>query len=390
MIGRGAKEVSPDSLEEMIESMGGDLSATVSIDSTVLTFHVSADVLDKALDLLRLIVLQPEFSEEALAAVRRTYYYELAEKRRNAEFVGHRHLLRVLFENHPYQTATFAEDVLKYVSLRDILAFYARYYRPNNAFFLVSGDVDGPAVARKIGQRFGAWVRRDVDRSLPPSPSPNLKERVCFIDHPTSEGFVVFVGNLAMPPLSPDYYPFLVLNQVLGGTMGSRLFMNLRESKGYAYEAFSEAESFRSCGVYWARARVTSETIHAAVLEIVRELRSLSSEKVAPEEIEQAKSFLIGNLPLKFNSLESYSERLSQVVALGLGPAHWGNASDNLMLVNSDRVLEAGQRYLVQTPVVIIVGNREWAAQALRDFSVVEVYDSTGAFKLSLRQGVEK
>jgi zinc protease len=390
MIGRGTKEVSADNMENMIESIGGDYSVTVFIDYTVLTFHVPAEFVDKAIDLLRLMVLQPEFSEQEVNTAKRIYSYELRDMEKNPEFIGPRQLFRVLFEGHPYQISTHSWDVIKYITPKDIAAFYTRFYRPNNSIFIVSGDVGGPAMAQKIGHQFAAWIRRDIDRTWPPAPQPNNKERVCFIDHPTSEDFVLFVGNLVMPPTGPDYYPFLVLNQVLGGTMASRLFMNLRESKGYAYDAFSEAGFFRACGVYWARARVTPETIHPAVQEIVRELRSLSSEKAVPEEIEQAKSFLIGNLPLKFDSLEGYSEKLAQVVALGLGAAHWNKASDNLMLVNADKVLEVAQRYLPQTPVVVIVGNREWAAQALRDFSVVEVYDSTGTFKMNLRKGVEK
>jgi len=390
MIGRGTLELSADNIEREMDAMGGDFSAAVSVDYTVLTFHVLSEYLDRTLALLRPMILQPVFTEQELAVVRRTYFYELMDKRKNPDFVGQRQLLRILFENHPYKTATYAEDVVKYVMVKDVQAFYSRFYRPENAVLIVSGDVEGQAAARKIGQHFASWVRRDFERPSLPALAPNTKERVCFIDHPTSEEFVIFVGNLAMAPTSPDYYPFLVLNQVLGGTMGSRLFMNLRESKGYAYEAFSEAEFFRACGVYWARVKVAPETIHAAVQEVIKEMRALASEKAVPEEIEQAKSFLIGNLPLGLESFEGYSEKLAQVVALGLGAGHWNKVSDNLMLVNREKVLEAAQRYFPPAPVVVIVGNRAWAEQALSDFNLVEIYDSMGALKMTLRKGVEK
>jgi predicted Zn-dependent peptidase len=390
MIGRGAREFSADDLENMIESMGGDFSAAVFMDYTVLTFHVLGEHFGRALDVLRLMVLAPEFKDSEVSTVKRVYSYELRELEKDPLLTGRRQLLRVLFEGHPYQASTSSWDVIKYIGAKDLQAFYTRYYVPNNAVFVVSGDVDGPAVAREVGRRFNSWVGRSVERPPLPPPPVNSKERICFVDQPTSQDAVIFVGQLVMSPTSPDYFPFLVLNQLVGGTMNSRLFMNLRESKGYAYEAFSEAEFFGTCGVFCARAKVTSETIHDAVQEIIKEFRDLASEKFQPAEIEEAKSFLVGHLPLRFEPLQGYAARLAQVVALGLDAGHWNRITDSLMLVNTENVLEAAQKYLAAVPVVVIVGNRQWAAEALKDFNLVEVYDSTGALKTNLRQGAEK
>lgn len=390
MIGRRTKEFSADDLENMIESIGGDFSVSVSLDHTVLTFHAPAEHTDRALELLRLMILSPEFPELEVATAKRIVSYELRDLERDQEFLGRRQLFRVLFDGHPYKASTFSWDVIRRVTPKDIEAFYGRFFRPNNTVLLVSGDVAPPASNQKLTLPFAPWVRRDVDRTPPPAPKPNAAERVSFVDLPASEDFTVFVGNLAMAPTSLDYYPFLVLNQVLGGTMASRLFMTLRESKGYAYDAFSQATFFKSCGVFWAKARVTPETIGASVQEIIRELRVLAAERIVPDELEQAKSFLIGNLPLRYRSLEGYAEKLAQVVALGLTETDWNRATDSLMLVNADRALEVAQRYFTLVPVVVIVGNRERALPALSGFNTVDVYDSAGAFVMTLVKGVEK
>jgi zinc protease len=389
MMGRGGRTYSAEDMENRIESIGADFSVDVSLDDTVLTMHFSAEALDGALGLLKLMVLEPDFPDAEFNAVKRVYHYELLEKKKDPEFIGRRQLLRILFKGHPYETGTYAEDVIKYVSTRDAAAFYGRFYAPNNAVLAASGDLDPVATARKVSQYFNTWSRRDVEKTAPPSPPANLKERVCFIEHPTSDEAVIFAGNVIMPPTAPDYFPFLVLNQLLGGTTGSRLFMDLRESKGYAYRAFSAAEFFRVCGVYWAKAWVPTDKIYLSVQEIIKVLRGLAAEKAEPVEIEEAKSYLIGNLPLKFEPLDGYAARLARVIALGLGDAHWNKASDNLMLVNVEKVLQAAQKYFPAPPVIVIVGNRQWAAEALKDFPEVEVYDSAGVFKTTLHKGAE-
>jgi zinc protease len=390
MIGRGTRVLSAEAVEEQIEAIGADFSVTVTMDYTALRLNVLEEHLDQALAIFRQIVLEPQFSDLEVSNAKRTYFYELLAEAKNPEFVGRRLLLRLLFEGHPYQRACYPKEAVPRLNPRDIAAFYGRFYRPNNAVFLLTGNLNLAVAARKVSRHFGTWAAQMVERVSPPSPAPNTGERICFIDHPGAQDASIFVGNVAMPASSPDHFAFQVLNQILGGTTGSRLFMDLREAKGYAYSAFSEARFYRSAGAYWAKAEVPRESIHAAVTEIFNELRLLSAERLGPDEIEAAKSFLIGHLPLGFESPEDFSARLADVTGLGLDDQHWARLPEGLVLVNVEKVLEVAQRIFPPVPLVVIVGNREWAGQVLGDFDVVEIYDSNGAFSMTLHKGVER
>ena len=390
MIGRGTRVLSDGQIENMIEAIGADYSANALMDYTVFRFHVFEEHLDRALLVMRIMLLEAVFTERALAAVKRLAFYEHLDRAKDPEELGWRHLLRVLFEGHPYRVATYNEDVIRDIGSRDVAAFYNRFYAPDNAVFLVSGNVNSESIKRKVSEHFRQWGRRDVRRPQVPAPSPNDRERVCFIENPNAQDATVFVGNVAMDSQHPDFFPFLVLNQALGGTTRGRLFMNLRESKAYAYYAFSEAEFFRSSGVFWARARVTPEHIYPAVQEIFREKRSLSSDKAVASEIEEAKAYLIGNLPLRFETFEGFSEWTARIAALELGPDHWDRSLESIMLVNLEKVQAAGQRYFSPTPVVVVVGRREWILDHLRDFRVVEIYDPSGVLKQTLIKGEER
>jgi len=168
------------------------------------------------------------------------------------------------------------------------------------------------------------------------------------------------------------------------------LFMNLRESKGYASYAFSGADFFKSCGVFWVRAKVTPEVIRDSVQEILKEIGPAAVEKVSSFEIEQAKSFLIGNFPLKNEPLSRFSMEVARIKTFNLGEDHWNKYYENIILVNLERVLETAQRFLQAQPVVVIVGNMDLVDDGLREFDKVDIYDINGNLSLTINKGGEK
>lgn len=388
MMGKGTKLFSADYIENLVESLGAQFSVNVFMDYTVLTIQVLEEYLVRAIRILRLMVLDATFTERELGAVRRTAFWGLYEKKKDPEVLGWLQLLRALFENHPYRIATYNEEVIKFIAPRDVASFYARFYRPGNAAVLVSGNIDGAAVAQMIGSHFGGWSGSPEERVDVPPPAPNNRERLCYVEAPDLAAATIFAGNVVMASSDPDFFPFLVLKQVLGGTTRSRLFMSLRESKGYATYAFSETEFFRTCGVYWTRALVRPEFIAPAVREIVREVGALAADAPAvPSEIEEAKSYLIGNLPMRFESLEGFADWMARHIALGLDQAQWDKGPEQLKLVDVERARETAKRYLSGRPLVVIVGRPEWLGSISRDFDAIEVYNTAGELKHILRKG---
>lgn len=387
MIGRGTKLLSSEYLEGMVESLGAQFSSAVLMDYTVFTVHVLPEHLDRAIFALRLMALEAVFTERELGTVRREALGELFEQRRNPEVIGWRRLLGALFEGHPYRAATGSEEAVKLVTTRDVADFYGLYYRPGNSAVLVSGNIDAADAAKKVESHFGAWAGRAAERPAVPAPPASVRDRVCFVETPDPESATIFAGNVIMDSSDPDFFPFLVLKQVLGGTTRSRLFMNLRESKGYAYYAFSETEFFRSCGVYWARARVRPESIAPAVREIVREIGALAADPAVPSEIEEAKSFLVGNLPMRFESIGGFSDWMARYIALGLDETQWDKGPERFKLVDVERVQATARKHLASRPVVVVVGRREWIGLYLGVFDLVEVYDIHGELLYTLTKG---
>jgi len=388
LLPRGTQMLSSSDIEEIIESIGGNFSNSTSLDCSVFTFNFLEEYLDQALEILSKMILQPVFLETELENEKRNLFYALLEKGRDVDFVARRLLLRVLFGKHPYQKSIFNEDVIKNIKQKDILDFFDKFYRPNNAILILTGNLNLTTATRKVSHYLNTWQKTDLDRPFLPAPEPNEKDKICFVDIPQAKDSTIYMGNISLPITSPDYFPFLVLNQVLGGTPISRLFMNLRESKGYAYYAFSEAEFYKSCGIFLVSAKVTPEVSYTSIQEILKEISSVVQEKISNFEIEQAKSSLIGNFPLSIEKYDHLSSQISKIEAFNLGEEHWGKYYENIMLVDSEKVFEVAQLYHLTTPVIVIAGSKNSVIDFLRAFEKIEVYNSKGIFQYNITKGV--
>jgi zinc protease len=390
MLSRGTPLVSASDIEERLEAIGGEFSARATFDFSQLSLLFLDEYLDQALETMSLMALQPAFSDREVAGLRFTRRYEMLQEERNPEFIGRRQLLRALFGDHPYSKGLIGQDVFRNIRRRDVADFYERFYRPNNALVVLAGNLNLTAAARKVSRYFSTWKESEVPRLPAPAPEANRQERICLVDLPRAKDATLFVGNLVFPIDDPDFFPFLVLNQTLGGTPNSRLFMNLRESKEYAHFAFSGLEFYRSSGVFSVRARVIPSACHAAVQEILGEINRIGREKVTTFELEQAKSYLIGNFPLQVGRLESMTQRVSEMMSYTLGDAYWNKFYDSIMLVDSDSVLGVGGKDLLAPPVVVVVGDKAALTEYLREFPKVEVYDVKGALLYTMLKGVEE
>ena len=384
MLDQGTTGASASRIEERVDALGGSLSIAVQPDQTQISLTFLEEYLDSALELLAEMILQPLWTEQEIANVRRSLAFTLRDRENDPDFLARRLLIRQLYRNQAAREALLSSDLFRNVRLRDVADFTARFYRPNNALLVLAGNINLRTAVRKISHFFNTW--QPLPLGLPPAPSPraNSDLRVCLMDVPSAGECTICLGNIGPPASSPDYFSLLVFNQLLGGTLNSRLLLNLRESKSYAYFAFSENVFLATHSIFFIRAKVRAEAADSSILEILRELRRAMTERITPAEIEQAKSYLLGNFPLSIEPLERFSARVAELQAYRLGPDYWGRFMENIMLVNAETVQEAVQKLPLLTPVVVLAGDLSFLADHLKSFEKVEVYDKKGSLLYTL------
>jgi predicted Zn-dependent peptidase len=390
MLSRGVSYLTSSQIEEIIESVGGNFSIYTYPDYSVFSFTFLEEYLDNSLNLVSKMMRRPTFLKREIENEKRAMYYDLREKNKDPEFVAERQLSRLLFRNHPYKKSTYNEDVIKNLNQRALVSFFNRYYRPNNALLIFTGNLNLKTAVRKVIRYFSAWRRKELESPSIPLLEPYDKEKICLVDLPGAKDATIYLGNIVSPLSGQDVFPFIVLNQVLGGTHTSRLFMNLRESKGYAYYAFSELDFFKNCSVFFVKARVRPEVTYPSIKEILQEIDKITKEEIPSSEIEQAKSYLIGNFPLQIQTFDKLSSRISEIKALDLGEEHWSKYYENIMLVSSERVFETARKYPLLTPVVVIVGDKNIIIDHIKEFKEVFVYDNKGILQYTIKKGEDK
>jgi zinc protease len=390
MLVRGTLELTEADITERIESMGGHLSITTDPEATVFAFEFLEPYLDQAVELLSQIILRPVFNDVEVGAVRYKIYYDLFEKEKDAAFVAKRQLLRELFRNHPYASGYSKKEAIKNIRQADLIQFFQTHYFPNRAHIILSGNLTLGMAVRMVSHNFNTWVRGPEAAPPPPPPSANNALRVLFIDVPQASDGMVYLGNIVPAMTSPDYFPLLVFHQVLGGSVNSRLILNLRESKGYAYYVFSQIETFPGFNVFLIRARLAPPFVYPAVQEIMNELRLNATHPLPEAEVEQAKTFLIGDFPLSLERLENLSAKIAELKMFNLSDDFWSRYEENILLVNGDRVFKLAQSLVLLTPVIVITGDKRLLADQLKYFDRVDIFDAQGTFQYSLSKETEK
>jgi zinc protease len=228
MLNEGTANYSSRQLAEEIERLGASVSANASDDFTIAAASVLSLYSSPGLRLLSEIVLRPTFPESELDLYKRNTLEHLKFQRSQPGFLAGEQSARLIFGQHPYAKAAPTPEEVENLSRQTLIDHHARTYVPNTATFMIVGDVKTDEVVAEIEELFGGWQPGEKKApAFPEFPVRNTRS-LTIVDRPGSAQSNIVLANLAIERTHPDYFPMLVMNQVLGAGASSRVFMNLR------------------------------------------------------------------------------------------------------------------------------------------------------------------
>jgi len=380
MLNEGTENYSSLQLADEIERLGAHISVHASDDFTVLSASTLSLYSSEILRLAGEIALRPTFPETELDLYRRNTVEHLRFQRSQPGFLANEQAARLVFGEHPYaRVSPTAADIEK-LTRQELSAAHSRTFRPNNATFIVVGDVDREALLSEINDLFGNWPKADVESGSLSGFADRSGRTLTIVDRPGSAQSNIVLANLAIERKNPDYFPILVMNQVLGAGASSRVFMNLREEKGYTYGAYTRIDAKKLGGDFEATAEVRTAVTGDSLKEFFYELNRIRDEAVPAEELKDAQNFLTGVFPLRAETQEGLTNLIVNQLLYDLPKDYLETYRRNIEAVTVEEVQRVAKEYVRPDEMaIVIVGDAKEIISQVESYSdSIELFDTEG------------
>jgi predicted Zn-dependent peptidase len=277
-----------------------------------------------------------------------------------------------------------SERSVRALTIEQLRAFYASRYTPHGTTVVLVGDVsvtDGLAMVEKV---LGGWSGSAVTLNTRPDSAlviPRGIRIVRKVDAPQSE---LRVGHVGPERLTPDYFPLVLCNAILGGLFSSRLNLNLREEHAYTYGAHSGVDWRRWAGPFSMDAAVQSDVSAAAVSEILKEFDRIRAEPVTESELSLAISYLDGVFPIRFETTRAIASALATQAIYKLPADYYDTYRANIRAVTAADILRVAQAHFDPAKLqVVAVGDpsaisEPLAALGIGEVTVIDPVDTLG------------
>jgi predicted Zn-dependent peptidase len=281
---------------------------------------------------------------------------------------------RVLYgPRHRYGTPTGGTaETVKTFTPDDLREFYSSTFRPDHATILAIGDVTPDKVMPLLEKSFGAWKASGAaapKQTIAAVDEP-AERTVYIVDKPGAAQSQIRIGWIGVPRATPDYFPLVVMNTILGGSFSSRLNMNLREQHGYTYGASSQFDMRAAAGPFSAAAGVQTDKTKESLTEFFNELNGIL-KPIPSEELSRAKNYVALRYPGGFETTSDISRQLENALVFRLPDNYFSTYVQNIQAVTAADVARVAQKYIAPGRfAVVVVGDQKAIEPGIRSLNL--------------------
>jgi zinc protease len=374
MLNEGTTKKSKAQFDEAVDLMGADVSVGSyggSVSSLTRYFNDAFLLMTEALR-------NPAFPQSSFEKLKSQTLTSLKADERSAKAISGRVVNAISFGvNHP-SGEFVSEASVNAISLDDVKSAYKKYITPSRGYLTFVGDIT-PAAAKALATKaLGDW--KGTTLTLPKlAPVSNVAQtEIALIDVPTAVQSEITVANLVELPLSsPDYHAVLLANEILGGGSDAKLFRNLREQHGFTYGAYSSTGAGRFQTKFSANAAVRNEKVDSAVVEFLKEINTMRTEKVSADDLKNAKNLYNGSFALGLENPARMATFASNILINNLPKDFYRTYLQKINAVTADDILRVSKKYFGHDNArIVIVGEQETVLPGLKKLGyAVKLYD---------------
>ena len=352
LLGRGTSNISKDDFNEKVDFLG----ANVSFFSTGAFASSLKKYFPEILGLMADGVMNSKFTQEEFDKEVQITLDGLKSDEKNVTSAARR-VENVLTygKNHPFGEFTSKKSVEK-ITLQDVKNNYATYYKPNNAYLVIEGDINPKKIKKLVKSLFSDWKKGEIPGYTMPETKSVAATEINFVNMDNAvQSEIAVINNIDLTLGDKDYYAALIANNILGGGGTARLFMNLREDKGYTYGSYSRLSQSRYAGTFRASASVRNVVTDSSVVEIQKEINKIRYQKVTAEELANSKEEYIGGFVMDVQKPRTVANFALNIARYNLPKDFYENYIKNIKAVTLDDVQNAAIKYFTGDKAKIVI-----------------------------------
>ncbi len=386
MLDEGTTRRNALQISDQLAQLGANLSTGSRLDISSVSLEALKESLDPSLAIYADVILHPSFPQTDFERLKKQRLAQIQQEKADPVGLALRIFPGLLYgEGHAYSnpwTGSGTETSTARIKRDDLVRFHQAWFKPNHATMIVVGSTTMAEIKPKLERLFSRWRPGEVPAKSIGTVSQQPRRVVYLMDRPGSLQSVIIAGNVAPPKANPKEVTIQTMNSVLGSDFSSRVNMNLREDKHWAYGAYTFFRDARGQRPFVAYAPVETEKTKEAVVELDKELRGIIKDRpITPEELSRAQASLTLTLPGSWETMAALSGAIADIVGFGLDDRYYDTFADKVRAQTVQSLTEvAGEVVHPDQLIWVIVGDRSKIEPGLRELKLGEIrlIDSDG------------
>lgn len=358
LLDEGAGDLDSQAFQARLEALALELSFHAGRDTVGAGMRTLTGNRDEAFDLLRLALSEPRFDAEPVARVRNQIEAHLRQSAEDPGDLASRRFFAAAYPDHPYgQPVDGTLDTIATINVDDLRAFAGRRLARSNIVIGVVGDITAAALAPLLESTFANLPEQaapDTVSEVAPKPGGS----VIVIDQAVPQSVILF-GQKGVQRNDPEFYAATVLNYILGGgSFTSRLYEEVRESRGLAYSVSTHLQPLDHSSLLSGGAATANERAAETVAIVREEWQRMAETGVTEEELNDAKTYLTGSFPLRFTNSRSIAGMLVGMQLYDLGIDYIDHRNDLIEAVTRDDVNRLARTLLTPNQLLFVIAGQ--------------------------------
>jgi zinc protease len=354
----GTKRRSALEISESLDFIGASLSTDCGEDLATISMTILKKDLTTGLELLAEILTAAAFPTDEIDRRKQSIIASIRAKEENPGEIAQKRFQQTLYPDSPFgRPVEGTEASVKMIPEASLTEFYGRYYRPNRTIMAVVGDVSHQELTKAVEEAFAGWTKGEPP-GAPLIPANTGSAENIRVNRELTQANII-LGHAGVGRENPDYYAIQVMNYILGGGgFSSRLMESVRNERGLAYSVYSYFSAEKGRGSFQLVMQTKNDSAQQAIRVATDEMRRIRQKPVSEEDLNDAKDYLTGSFPLRFDTNRKVANFLALVEFFGLGLDYRERYPEFIRKVTGEDVLRVAKQYLHPEKLIsVVVGN---------------------------------